>query len=158
VKVSGYTIERGADLRGANLREADLREADLRGANLRGANLRWADLSGANLRWADLRGADLRWARYDISTALHAGWGVVSDELCCQLMRLDAEAIPNGAKFMKEWAAGGECPLSRSKYNRVANFRERRSAYRPGRPWSLWRIWKKLAEERGIKISGADDK
>jgi uncharacterized protein YjbI with pentapeptide repeats len=65
MKVNGYEIKaganlRGADLRGANLEGANLRGADLIGANLEGANLRGADLIGANLRGADLYGADLR--------------------------------------------------------------------------------------------------
>ena len=39
MKVSGYTIEPGANLAGANLDRANLRGANLRGANLDGANL-----------------------------------------------------------------------------------------------------------------------
>ena len=37
VKVNGYTIKAGADLRGANFEEAKLGGADLSGANLAGA-------------------------------------------------------------------------------------------------------------------------
>ena len=62
MKVNGYKIKAGADLRGADLRGAYLRDADLQGAYLRGADLRDADLQGAYLRGADLRGADLRGA------------------------------------------------------------------------------------------------
>ena len=82
MKVNGYDVKPGADLRradlqGADLRRADLhkadlrradlhkanlREANLRGADLREANLREANLREANLRGADLYGADLRGA------------------------------------------------------------------------------------------------
>ena len=65
MKVNGYEIKAGADLRDADLRGANLQDADLRGANLQDAdlwraNLRGANLGGANLQDADLRGADLR--------------------------------------------------------------------------------------------------
>ena len=67
MKIKGYKIEPGADLREADLRKvdlqwADLQWADLRKVNLRGADLREADLRKVNLREADLRGADLQWA------------------------------------------------------------------------------------------------
>ena len=77
MKINGYEIKPGADLKGADLSEAvlkyanlsnadlsnaDLRNADLEGADLRGVNLRCADLSNADLRNADLEGADLRGA------------------------------------------------------------------------------------------------
>ena len=59
MKVNGYTIESGVNLRCADLRSADLRSADLRSADLRYADLSGADLSGADLRYADLRYANL---------------------------------------------------------------------------------------------------
>ncbi len=59
MKVNGYTIAPGADLRWANLSGADLRWADLSGADLSEADLTGADLSGADLTGADLRGANL---------------------------------------------------------------------------------------------------
>ena len=62
MKINGYNIAPGADLRGAGLREADLYKADLRGADLREADLRGAYMFRADLRGADLRGADLRGA------------------------------------------------------------------------------------------------
>ena len=74
MKIKGYEIKPGADLRGADLHGADLRGANLRGAdlyganlyraNLYGANLCDANLRGANLCRADLREADLRGAKY----------------------------------------------------------------------------------------------
>jgi hypothetical protein len=60
MKIGGYEIKPGANLRYANLHEANLRKANLHGANLHGANLREADLRGADLRWADLIMASLR--------------------------------------------------------------------------------------------------
>jgi hypothetical protein len=62
VKVNGYEIKPGANLRGANLRDANLSYANLRDANLSYANLRGADLRGASLGDAVLRGANLRYA------------------------------------------------------------------------------------------------
>ena len=67
MKINGYEIGPGANLRRANLRdanlhEANLHEANLRGADLRRANLRDANLLGADLRDTNLRRADLRWA------------------------------------------------------------------------------------------------
>ena len=69
MKVNGYEIKeganlkgaylKGADLKGADLERANLYGADLRGAYLRGADLKGADLKGANLYGADLEGADL---------------------------------------------------------------------------------------------------
>ena len=154
---------RGADLRSANLWSADLRHADLRSANLWSAYL-WraylwrADLGRANLENADLRHANLRSAIYTIPQVLLANWGIVSDNLCTRLMRLDAEALPGGSAAMTAWAAGGMCPLEATdgQYQRVALFREKRELWTPGRPWSLWRIWRTLAAEKGVKISGAE--
>ena len=63
MKINGYEVKKGADLRGANLHGADLRGADLREANLQEANLQRADLQEVNLYKANLQGADLRWAK-----------------------------------------------------------------------------------------------
>ena len=60
MKVHGFTIEPGADLRGADLRGANLRGAYLQNADLRGANLHNADLQGAYLWDAYLWGANLQ--------------------------------------------------------------------------------------------------
>jgi hypothetical protein len=59
MKINGYQIVPGANLRGANLFGANLRGANLGRADLRGAYLRDADLRGAYLGDADLRGANL---------------------------------------------------------------------------------------------------
>ncbi len=150
MKINGKEYDIGPR---ANLRDANLRAADLWDANLQNADLRAADLWGANLQNAGLWGANLRDARYAISQILLARWGSVSDALCTQLMRLDAEALPNGSRRMTEWANGGECPLSHSRYDRVAVFAEKKEAWKPGRPWSLWRIWRTLAAEKNVKIS-----
>ncbi len=141
MKINSHEIKPRADLTGA-----DLTRADLTGANLTGADLYRANLTGANLTRAN----------YPISAALLAQWGSVSDELCRQLMRLDAEALPGGSAAMTAWTKNGPCPLDAvdGNYGRVANFKEKKSAWQPGRPWSLWRIWKQLAKEKNIKISG----
>ena len=65
VKVKGYEVGPGADLKGADLTGANLEWADLEGADLTGANLEGADLKGANLGWADLTGANLKGAEAD---------------------------------------------------------------------------------------------
>jgi uncharacterized protein YjbI with pentapeptide repeats len=77
MKINGYIIEAGADLRwaklqGANLRGTDLQwanlqEANLQGAKLQGAKLRGADLKWANLQGTNLQGTDLRGAKIDFS-------------------------------------------------------------------------------------------
>ena len=138
---------KGASLRGADLRDADLRDADLRDADLYGADLRDADLYGA-----DLYGANLQNTKYIITQILLANWYDVSDNLCCNLMRLDAEAIPDGQKRMNNWVNGGKCPLIGHNYNRIVNFTEKRRCWKAGRPKSLWNIWKQLAKEKNVKI------
>lgn len=60
MKVKGYEIKQGANLRYVDLQYADLQYADLRYTNLRHANLRYANLRGADLRDADLRYAILQ--------------------------------------------------------------------------------------------------
>ena len=54
MRVNGYEIKAGADLRRADLQGAKLQGADLQGADLRGADLQGAKLQDANLRRADL--------------------------------------------------------------------------------------------------------
>ena len=157
--INGYKIEPyaylyGANLSGANLSEANLSEANLREADLRGADLYGADLSRANLSRAYLYGANLRGAAYSIAQVLMANWGHCPPDVTCQLQRLDAEAIPHGHRLLDEWAAGGDCPLQRTTYGRVALFTERRDCWPPrGLPWTLWEIWQRLADAKNVKIS-----
>jgi len=113
-------------LRSANLRSADLSSANLSFADLRSANLSSANLSFADLRSADLSFADLRSAKYLCpSMFLLINWGSVSEDLCLDLMRYDAENHPIPEKFL-EWAKGGLCPYSSVNIVRVANFTENR--------------------------------
>ncbi len=73
-------------------------------------------------------------------------------------MRIDAESIPDGHRLMSEWAAGGDCPYTGLKYDRIARFCEKRKHWTPGRPPSLWHIWERLAQEKDVKIStGRED-
>lgn len=173
---------RGADLQRTNLWGVNLSNADLSGANLRGATLGRADLRYTNLRNADLRdtnlwktalhnatldGVDLREAAYPVTEMLLADWSYCSAVVTRQLMRLDAEALPDGTRLFNEWAKviktadgkvkWGPCPfgVAPGRYIRVANFKERREHWKPGRPWSLWRIWETLATEKRVQISGA---
>lgn len=59
MKVDGYDIRPGANLRGADLSGTNLRDALMNGAELSGANLRDALLRGANLSSANLYRAEL---------------------------------------------------------------------------------------------------
>jgi hypothetical protein len=136
----GGAVLSSADLHEANLRSANLSEANLTSANLSGANLTSANLSGANLSRADLsvadlseanlHEADLGGARYCPPVLLLASWGVVSDELCLDLMRYDAANHPEPGKFI-EWANGGDCPYSSVQIIRAANFLEKRELIKP---------------------------
>ena len=132
----------GADLRGAdlsyanlrdtNLRVADLSGADLRGANLSGANLYTSELSGASLSGANLSGADLSGANLPSpAEVLSAYWGEVSDALTAELMRYDAFFHPDPEAFTK-WAQGGSCPFGSRRFQRAANFKEKKSLWVPG--------------------------
>jgi hypothetical protein len=139
-----------ANLSGANLSEANLNGADLRGANLNGADLSEASLRGANLSWTDLRGANLNGA--DLSEAslrganlpaptimLLSGWGRVSEGLCLDLMRYNASCHHDPTAFDR-WVNTGECPYDSTRYQRAANFCERRELWSPGpskRPFDL---------------------
>ena len=100
MKVKGYEIVPGADLR-----EADLREADLRGANLREADLRGANLREADLRYANLRGADLENAQLPVLSILPdegdvIGWKKCSGDIIVKL-RIPAEAKRSNATGRK---------------------------------------------------------
>ena len=79
MRLNGYEIEPGADLRGAYLDGADLRGADLRRAYLDGAHLSRADLRRANLDGAHLSRADLR--RADLSRAYLDGADLTAADL-----------------------------------------------------------------------------
>ena len=152
---------RGANLSGANLSEADLSGADLSEANLYAADLRGANLSEANLYAADLyaanlSGADLSGAKYAITQMLFGNWSAVSNTCCAYLMRLDASALPDGVRLMREWVAGGDCPLSRSHgLGRVALFTEREEAWDESLPpITLWDLWVMLAGEKQVQLDG----
>ena len=156
---------RGADLRCADLQDADLRSADLQGANLRNANLRNANLRDADLRYADLRGANLRYAKYDKKTnwpswtvLLLADWGTCSNELTLALMRLDAQWHPEGARAFNLWQKTNRCPYNAScNTQRIANFKEDRVLWSPGRPPSPRRIMAMLLNEH-LQYEASDEK
>ena len=146
--LSGTYLSR-ADLSGAYLSRADLSRADLRGAYLSRADLRGANLSEADLRGADLSEADLsrvRLSRVNLSGAylpsptmvLLASWGQVSDDLCADLMNYDAACHPDPLAF-ERWVATARCPYEDVKFDRSANFGERRGLWDPSRP--LCRPW-----------------
>jgi hypothetical protein len=169
---------RGADLRGANLSgadlgEADLRWADLRSADLGGANLRKANPKEANLRWANLRGADLgeadlRWAnlseanlseanlsgaKYSVQAVLRSFWGDLSDTLCLELMRHDAENHPQGVEAITEWAAGRNNTCLFTRFQTAFHFYPRRKIWEPGPPQLRgWELLVALAAEKGITL------
>ena len=145
-----------ANLREANLREADLREADLRRADLWRANLWKADLREANLREADLREANLREANLreanlpSPTMLLLCNWGSVSDKLCLELMRYDAANHPEPTEF-DEWAKGDGCPYDNTRWQRCANFKEKRELWKPGKTKSALDLVMMLFKEKEIK-------
>ena len=147
-----YASLRGAILRGANLRYADLQNANLWGADLQNASLRGADLRGANLqsasrRYARLQNADLRGAWFPAPTMLlQCEWGRCSDKLTLWLMRLDASCHPDPGAFDR-WAEEGYCPYSSCHWQRAANFQERMSLWKPGRPPRIMTIVNALLRE-----------
>jgi hypothetical protein len=127
VKVNGYDVRPGANLRDADLRGADLRGANLKHADLLDADLQYADLRGADLRDADLRGADLRDARLNwqshnlISEILlqsagenpHrrmlAGWILVSRDKCWDYWKkVDHHEKQWAIDVLRKWEG---CPL-----------------------------------------------
>lgn len=77
----------------------------------------------------------------------------MSPDLCRDLMRLDASALPDGEAAMQAWADGGQCPLDATGKGRVANFQERGAHWSAGPVPSLWDLWVRLAAEKGVKIA-----
>lgn len=156
-----------ANLSGANLSRANLSRADLSGANLSGvdlsgvdlyrANLSGADLSGANLYRADLSGVDLSGANLEfyqfpsIRLLSSISLGIVSDDLCLELMRRDAYGHPNPELF-DQWANGeGECPYQHEE--RFWRFTERGSLWKPGSPQMRdYDLILAICKEKGWKI------
>jgi hypothetical protein len=152
----------GANLSGANLSNAILSGANLSDANLSGANLHGADLSGANLsgtilscadlHYADLSGADLSDARFSYVLLMSSiQWGSVSNKLCLEMMRRDAEIT--GVEAMSNWAKGGSYPFTSTSETRAYHFYEDRSLWRKGKPQMTDReLWVALCKEKEIKI------
>ena len=143
---------RNVSFAGANLREADLSGCILIGSNFENADLSHADLSNCSLSCANLAGANLTCASHSVPQMLVAFWGDVSEELCRDMMRLDASAHPEPRLF-DNWAyydAG--CPYLDSYISRVCYFNEDPDFWKSGRPPSLWRIWCRLAAEKNVKI------
>ena len=118
--------------------EAVSNKADLYEANLRGADLRGADLSGADLRGANLPSP---------AAVLSASWGVVSPELCADLMEYDAGCHPDRSAFDR-WAAGGDCPYSGVKVQRAANFTEDRRLWGKGKVCTPYNLMTRLLAEK----------
>jgi len=122
--------------------KANLSEADLSEANLSEANLSKANLSGADLRWANLPSPTM---------LLLANWGNVylSNELCIELMRYDAANHPKPELFNK-WANGGDCPYNGIKWQRCANFQERKDLWSPGPAKSALELAMMLLKEKCV--------
>jgi hypothetical protein len=145
--LSGANLS-GANLRGADLSGANLSYANLSYANLSDANLSYANLSDANLRGANLRGANLRGANLPAPTmVLLATWGEVSDQLCADLMLLDAAAHPDPEAFDK-WAKGGSCPYKNVLVDRVANFREKTALWGKGVACRIYDLMVRVLAEK----------
>lgn len=137
-----------ASLDRASLHRARLDEASLDGASLRKARLDEVSLISTRLDRAKLDGATFR--NVSPTMFLLADWGEVSDDLCRDLMRLDASAHPDPAAFDR-WAADGTCPYYGTGMNRAAYFKERRELWEPGPPPSIFELVQRLLAERGCK-------
>jgi len=74
-------------------------------------------------------------------------WGVVSDSLCVELMRLDASAHPEGVVAFDRWAEGGKCPYSGCQFPRVANFNQDKTLWSPGPAKSIWELTEAVLDE-----------
>lgn len=112
-------------------------------------NFSWANLEGANLEGAYLRGANLEWAYLPSpSVVLLASWGKVSDSLCADLMRYDA-FFHESKKAFDDWASGkGNFPYGGIKYERAANFQERRELWKWGPPKNGFSLMVRCIKEK----------
>ena len=143
-----------ANLSEANLSRANLSEANLSRADLSMANLSRANLSMANLSRADLWRADLQKSAYSPAVLLRANWSELPPTLTLELMRHDAEALPDPAS-MTVWAKGGPCPFAGRE--RDFYFCEDKKLWKPGKPKLRgWALWEALAAEKKIKITKGD--
>ena len=130
----------GAYMEGANMEGAYMAGANMARANMEGANMARAYMAGAHMEGAHMEGANMEGANLPSPTVvLLASWGVVSNELCADLMLWDASNHPDPAKF-DVWANGGDCPYRGVKVQRAANFSESRALWGKGemcRPYDL---------------------
>jgi hypothetical protein len=62
-------------------------------------------------------------------------------------MRLDASAHPDPGKF-DEWKETGNCPYSRAKIQRIANFKENISLWSPGPAPTIWEALTMVLDEK----------
>ncbi len=93
--------------------------------------------------------ADLREAKLPAPTViLLANWGKVSDKLCLELMRYDCENCEDGGKRFEEWARGGRCPYEKGRFDRCANFAERKELWSPGPAKSVLGLAQMLRKEK----------
>ena len=106
----------------ADLKHYDLEEVDLRGTYLRGCNLQHTSLMKA------VYSPSTRWP--SPTMFLLADWEGVSDELTLALMRYDASNHPNPRMFL-DWGKGGPCPYEDCRWQRSAQFFERRGLIKP---------------------------
>ena len=132
----------------ANLSWADLSWANLSGANLSWADLSWANLSKANLSKANLSKANLSKANLPAPTmVLLARWFDISAQLTADLMLFDSTGHPNPEAFAK-WAAGGSCPYSGVRVQRLANFQEQRELWGSGKTDTIYSLMVRLLREK----------
>ena len=135
-----------ADLSRANLSRADLSWADMSDADLSGANL-----SGANLSCANMYGANMSCAAYAVAVVLRQNWRELPPSLTLELMRHDAQALPD-PDAMTKWAKGGTCPFAGRE--RDFYFQENKKLWKPGEPKLYgWALWEALAKANKIKIT-----
>ena len=78
-------------------------------------------------------------------------WNTVSDNLCTELMRYDAENHPRPELF-EDWANGDICPYGRG-FSRCAIFHEKKELYIAGTAKTARELVLLLFREKNIKFS-----
>ena len=124
MKINGYEIGSGADLRrvylcGADLRETNLYRANLHGADLRRTNLSEVDLRGTDLSETNLSGADLS------GTNLR---GVNLYKACVSGTVLDPDnAVNNDVKAFKYYSKGFVIGYRTRKAGHISKYQDGRT-------------------------------
>jgi len=109
-----------------------------------------------------LRGVDLQGAKYKVGQMVCGPhWGVVSDELCLELMRFGCATLGTSLGDKDKvilrfdtWKERGSCPftVTGTPIIRPCLFYESRDLWSPGVSKSLEELWEMIAKEKEINI------